>query len=103
MISTSTILSLCSDGASGMRIFAGSFSSVGATKKAWPSNRSCADDGFPRSLDDADDTAFGASARFPVGDLHLHLISVHRRARQRGRNEDVAVDARDFFEGTTNP
>ena len=58
-----------------------------------------ADDGFPRPLGHSDDATFGSSARFPVGDFDLHLVAVHRSVRQRRRNEDVAVYARDFLRG----
>ena len=80
-----------------MRIFAGSFSSVGATKKTWPSNRSCADDRFPRPFGHADDAAFRPSAGFPQVISTFTLSPFIAEPVSAGGNEDVAVDAGDFL------
>ena len=89
--------SLCSDRASGMRIFSGNFSSVGVTKKTWPSNRNCPTTVSRARLITLNDASFGSPARLSIGDFHLYLVAVHGRARQRCRYEDVAVQAGDLL------
>ena len=79
-----------------MRIFAGSFSSVGATKKTSPSNRSWPTIVSRARLVDADDAAFGPSAGLAKRDLDLDLVAVHGGAGERGRDEDVAVESFDL-------
>ena len=99
MISTSTILSLCSRDIVGDEDFRRQFLIGRRDEEHFAVKPQLADDRVSRPLLDGDDAAFGPAARLSKRDFDFHLVAVHRGADQRGGYVNVAVDALNLFLG----